>query len=316
MTGYCGTCGSVLNGEQKFCAKCGTESGLASVKSPVSPPSPAPSTPAKSGALLKFGIGAVAVILVAGLASLAAVAYVVHKVSQKAHTVVRNVLDHDKSSLGGGPATSTRERQNSNDTADEGFRGDPCRFLTKEEVSRAVGVQIIRTESAEAGCSYVARGNPADMTAKHMKSMVAGQSAALGDKPVDPRTQKLMQSIVSGFFSLQESSDKDLHAQSAKGEVTVLSIWINSGHADLEMKANRMAFNRLSQGGGRDLTRGQNTDRIGTGTLSGIGDDAYEMGGSGLMVRKGNTTARFLFPQCPCNTEAIKPLATKLASQL
>jgi len=34
------------------------------------------------------------------------------------------------------------------------------------------------------------------------------------------------------------------------------------------------------------------------------------------MVRKGNTVARFMYISCPCNTDNIKPLAQKLASQL
>jgi hypothetical protein len=35
-----------------------------------------------------------------------------------------------------------------------------------------------------------------------------------------------------------------------------------------------------------------------------------------IIVRKGNTVARFTYISCPCNTDNIKPLAQKLASQL
>ena len=63
-------------------------------------------------------------------------------------------------------------------------------------------------------------------------------------------------------------------------------------------------------------TEGKSTDQEATGDLTGIGDDAYEMGGTGLMVRKGKVIAQFMFPYCPCSAIAIKPLAAKVASQL
>jgi hypothetical protein len=97
--------------------------------------------------------------------------------------------------------------------------------------------------------------------------------------------------------------------------VPVLTVSFSSGNADLEMKMNRMAFNRISQSG-MASTEGKSTDQVATGDLAGIGDDAYEMGGTGLMVRKGKVVARFMFPYCPCSADAVKPLAAKLASQL
>ena len=35
-----------------------------------------------------------------------------------------------------------------------------------------------------------------------------------------------------------------------------------------------------------------------------------------IMVRKGNTLARFMYISCPCNTDNIKPLARTVASRL
>ena len=54
----------------------------------------------------------------------------------------------------------------------------------------------------------------------------------------------------------------------------------------------------------------------GTGDLDGIGDEAYLAGGSMLMVRKGETIARFIYTGCPCNTDNIKPLAKLAASRM
>ena len=35
-----------------------------------------------------------------------------------------------------------------------------------------------------------------------------------------------------------------------------------------------------------------------------------------LMVRKGETIARFIYTGCPCNTDNIKPLAKLAASRM
>jgi hypothetical protein len=179
-----------------------------------------------------------------------------------------------------------------------------------EDVSHAVGVTIIRAQAQDGGCSYIAHGDPADMTSKHMSAMVNSQVAAKGEKPPNAQQQQMMQQITGAFFKQQESSDKDLSAQAATGEVPILNVSFSSGNAELEMKMNRMAFNHVAS------TDGKSTGQIATGDLAGVGDDAYEMGGTGLMVRKGKVVAHFMFPYCPCSADAVKPLAAKLASQL
>jgi hypothetical protein len=267
----------------------------------------------KSNTLLKVGIALVAVLAIGGILAFAAAIYAAKKVSEKAHAVTRQVLGTDTPSAAGGLASMLKSAAGSDD-ADAQFKGDPCRFLSKEDVSSAVGVAIIRAEAQDAGCNYIAHGDPADMTSKHMTSMVGSQVAAKGET-VDPKTQQMMQQITGAFFKQQESSDKSLSAEAATGEVPVLSVSFSSGNADLEMKMNRMAFNRISQSGTAS-TEGKTTDQVATGDLSGIGDDAYEMGGTGLMVRKGKIVAHFMFPYCPCSANAIKPLAAKVASQL
>lgn len=35
-----------------------------------------------------------------------------------------------------------------------------------------------------------------------------------------------------------------------------------------------------------------------------------------LMLRKGNTAARFMYVSCPCNSNSIKPLARLVAARL
>jgi hypothetical protein len=278
------------------------------VTTPQSAASAAPPAPGKSNTLLKVGIALVAVIAIGGVLALAAAMYAAHKVSEKAHAVTRQVLGGDNPSAAGGLASMLKSAAGSSDE-DNGFKGDPCRFLSKEDVSHAIGVTIVRAQAQDAGCSYIAHGDPADMTSKHMAAMVTSQVAAKGET-VDPKTQQMMQQITGAFFKQQESSDKDLSAEAKTGEVPILTVSFSSGNADLEMKMNRMAFNRISQ------TEGKTTDQVATGDLAGIGDDAYEMGGTGLIVRKGKVVAHFMFPYCPCSAAAVKPLAAKLASQL
>ena len=122
----------------------------------------------------------------------------------------------------------------------------------------------------------------------------------------------MMQQITGAFFKQQESSDKDLSNEAKSGEVPILSVSFSSGNAEMEMKLNRMAFNSIKGGN----AEGKTTDQSASGDLDGIGDEAYEMGGTGIIVRKGQTVARFMFPYCPCDANAIKPLAASLANKM
>jgi hypothetical protein len=82
----------------------------------------------------------------------------------------------------------------------------------------------------------------------------------------------------------------------------------------MEMKMNRAAFARLSDGASADPNA--SPAHTTTGDLAGFGDEAYVAGGSMIMLRKGNTIARFTYISCPCNTENIKPLARMVASRI
>ena len=85
--------------------------------------------------------------------------------------------------------------------------------------------------------------------------------------------------------------------------------------ARMAMRLTKAAFDHVKQGvpgaSGPD-----SATQTGTGDLNNLGDEAYEMGGTMLIVRKGDTMARFLFNECPCSVDAIKPLAEKVVNQL
>jgi hypothetical protein len=330
MSKFCGSCGAPLNDQQKFCGKCGGANSAIQptpAQQPYTPPAFAPvsqvqpvvasaSTPVSSNALLKVGIAAVVIIFVGGIAALGAIYYAVHKIKEKVQTVTHQVEGETPSSASSGLATLVQKATASaasNDGDSGGFKGDPCRYLSKEEVSRAVGVTIIRADPQASGCNYIAKGDPADMVSKHMTSMVTSQAKSNGTNPTADQT-KMMQQITGAFFKQQESSDKDLSKEAATGEAPILSLTFSSGNADLEMKLNRMAFTHIKNGVVN--TEGKTTDQVATGDLDGIGDEAYEMGGSGIILRKGQTVVRMMFPYCPCDAIAIKPLAANVAGRL
>jgi hypothetical protein len=261
----------------------------------------------KSNTLLKVIVALVLVLFVGGALALAGLWYAAQKIKEKAHAAATQAL------AGNGPGSAGMgeflkgvadlKGDSGSDGSAGGFKGDPCRFLSKEEVSKAVGIQVIRVEAKDEGCSYIAKGDPADVTSKHMASMVGGLSGA------DAKTQKTIQQLAGGLFAQQEANDKSLRAEAATGEVPVLGVSFTSGNAQAEMKMNRGAFNYVTGGSGTAASSG-------SGNLDGIGDEAYLAGGSMLIFRKGNSVAHFTYISCPCNTDNIKPLAKLVASRM
>jgi hypothetical protein len=269
---------------------------------------PAQAYPAKkSNTLLKVVIAVVLIICVGSVLALAGLYYAARKITHTVHQAASNALSKSGAS-DSGLAGLLGSGSVSESSGPNLFKGDPCRFLTKQEVSHAIGVTVIRTESKDAGCSYIAKGDPAEVTAKHAAAM-------MGNLGADSQTQKTIEKFASAIFAQQEQSDKNLSAEAATGEIPVLVVNYTYGNAVAEMKMNRGAFQRL--GGNtppsEDKTTAQNS---GTGNVAGIGDEAYTAGGSMLLVRKGNTVARFMYTSCPCNTSNIEPLARSVASRL
>ncbi len=255
----------------------------------------------KSNTLLKVVVAFVVILFVGGALALGGLWYAAQKIKEKAHAAAAQALASPAAGGGLGQMLGGIANLKANNET-EGFKGDPCRFLSTAEVSQAVGVTVIRAEGEGDTCTYIARGDPADATAKHMSSMLGGLGAP-------PSAQKQMQKIAGGFFAQQQANDKDLSAAAAKGEIPVLGTRYSFGNAEAEMKMNRGAFTYVTSGAGTASSSG-------SGTLDGIGDDAYLAGGSMLVFRKGNRAAYFTYIQCPCNTDNIKPLAKVVASRL
>lgn len=295
MGKFCGHCGADLIDTDESCGACGTRQ--------LAPTTP--QQPQTSNTVAKLVVGLVGLVCVCGVLALARTIYLTHKASAKARDLTRQVTGKNSDSASGGLASGD----------DNGVKGDPCRFLSKEDVSHAAGVTIIRADAKDGACLYVARGDPAEMTSKHMAAMVGSQAASRGDKVTQLQQQMMQQQITGAFFKEQEESDKNLSAEAAKGEVVVLGVSFDFKAAKVAMRLTKAAFDRIKENSPLGAREGS-TAETATGELTGLGDEAYEMGGSMLMVRKGDTMARFMFNECPCSADAIRPLAEKVVSQL
>lgn len=291
MANFCNQCGSPLQAGP-FCNNCGADarkvppsnaSATVAAQTPPVPQAvpaqpipvqPALSAPAKSSPWLKVVLAVVAVMFVFGILAVAGVIYAAHRVSQKVHEVTEGLTGSSAEA----PAASL---------------GDVCRFLSKEEVSKAIGVEVVRTQSEGAGCSYIAKGDQADMTARHATAMAASQGA-------DKQAQETVQQVAGSMFkAFQEQAKK---SSSEAGEVTVFNFSIDQNSASAQMKLNDKVMGIFGPTGAH--------------SVGGIGDEAFVSADTMLMFRKGNKMVRIMYMTCPCGTEAVKPLAKQLADRL
>ncbi len=316
MPNFCVKCGAPLT-SGPFCTKCGADAR--SMGQPVQPqqapmpaqpqqtsvpaaptgPQPVATPPAAAVAqpvaakqgmstLAKLGIAALGVILVGGAAGAVGVYYVAHKVSQKYHEVSDGILG-SSSSLSSDSSSGSGSKGS---TSASGSMGDVCHLLSKEDVSKAIGVEIVRTEPGDNGCSYVAKGTQADMTAKHLKAMVA-------DNGADRKTQEIAEKIAGGMFNVLQA-DKPVAEQDTAGEVPVFTFSLDQNAADEQMRLNAKVLGTLGPQQG----------------LPGIGDQAFVSADGMMMVRKGKTLIRIMYVTCPCGMEQVKPLAKEIADGL
>ena len=314
MPNFCVKCGSPLSGGP-FCVKCGADTrNLVSpaqvqrsqpLSAQVQVPQPTQMTPATVGpstsvppkqgmsALAKLGIAAVAIIFVGGAAGVAGVYYVAQRVSQKIHQATDGILGSDSTS----GTTSHGDdsglgRSESGRSAESGTMGDVCRLMSKQDVSKAVGAEIVRTAPADNGCSYMAKGTQQEMTAKHVKAMVA-------DKGADKKTQEIAEKFAGGIFNALQA-EKPASEQDTSGEVPIFTFSLDQHGAEEQMRLNAKVFGNLGN----------------TEGLPGIGDQAFVSADGMIIVRKGKTLVRIMYLLCPCGVEQVKPLAKEIADAL
>jgi hypothetical protein len=334
MSRFCGACGAALPEGAGFCGACGAGAQQAAspaappafqpLAQPVpaasagyasaGPASPGPASPASaspasatavpvaqsSNTWVKVVLVVVAIIFVGGAIAVAGVIYVAHKVSQKAHAYAHQVLDQMPSAT---PAVAAGDRAAgaSASQADStpsgppsGFTGDACRLLSKADVSRAIGVEVVETRATDGGCSYLAKGTSVDMVAKHTAAMV-------GAKGADKKSQAMIEQfagLVGNSMPAKEKSDLD----NGDGSTVVLAFGIDTNEAEEQMKLNAKG---LSFGGMGSID-----------AIDGIGDEAFSKADSMMFVRKGDKLIRIMYSSCPCGTAAIRPLAKQIVANL
>jgi len=267
------------------------------MQTPTATAPPAPSaptatpsaiTPKKMSPLAKLAIAAVVVVCAGVALAIGGVYYVAHRVSQKIHEETHELLGSSSGSDDSnfGNSGSGNSSVNSNNSL-----GDVCRFLSKEDVGKAIGVEIIRTKSEDNGCSYIAKGTQADMMAKHATAMAATRGA-------DKKTQQMLQQFAGGAFKVFQSEQKDRPPDT--GEVPVFNFSIDENNAEEQMRLNAKGLGMVGE----------------TAGLPGIGDQAFVSADGLIMVRKGNKLVRIFYISCPCGTEAVTPLAKEIADAL
>jgi hypothetical protein len=302
MAMFCGKCGATLSGP--FCVKCGAE--MRNVAPPVQPhppqsvlqmppqaaPTPAVPAPAKQGmsTLAKLGIVAVFIIFVGGAVGIAGVYYVAHRVSQKIHQATNEILGSSSDSSSGTSGSAQSDFAGSG--AASSSMGNVCRFLSKDDVGRAVGVEIARTEPGDNSCSYIARGDKADMLAKHATAMMAARGA-------DKQTQQTIQKVAGGMFKVFQS-EQPAAEQDSSGEVPFFNFSVDQHAAEEQMRLNAKVLGVIG-----DQVR-----------LPGIGDQAFVSADGIIMVRKGKNLVRIMYITCPCGTKEVIPLAKQLADAI
>jgi hypothetical protein len=298
MARFCGTCGNPLNEASAFCGACGArvaQAAVAPAATPVPPFSPVPPVPlvsplppvqTGSSPVVKIILVVVLVLVVLGTLSVAGMFYALHLASRKAHEFSRQVRDTALSSLAADNAGG------SNVSAGQPGPG-ACRFLSKEDVGRAIGVVIVATKTTVGGCEYLAQGTAGDMTAKHIAALMASKGATA-------QQQQMFQTLSRGLLSGAQTQED---GSSPPVSTVVMAFTIDPNSAKTQMSTNE---------------NGLVLDAVGPSAkpLTGIGDEAFDASGSIMMVRKGDKLIHITYSTCPCTIDAIKPLAQRLAASL
>jgi hypothetical protein len=294
MAKFCGNCGSPLHETAAFCGACGSRVPQVDVPlaaPAVSPPPPvSPLPPVRQGTspVVKIVLVVVVLLFLGGALATFGMFYALHLASRKAHQLSRQVL-------GSSGIISSLNADNGSAGGPDGGTTGPgaCRFLSKEDVGRAIGVAIVATRTTATGCEYLAKGTPAEMTGKHIAAMMAARGASA-------QQQQMIQNLSRGLLGSAQN-DSDGNSQNPEVNSVVFAFTIDPNSARTQMTLDQNALGSISPGGK---------------PLQGIGDEAFDTGGSIMMVRKGTKLIRITYSTCPCTVNSIKPLAQELAAAL
>src|ERR1700683_5213011 len=85
------------------------------------------------------------------------------------------------------------------------------------------------------------------------------------------------------------------------GEAPVFLFSVSNAAAKAQMNLTRMAFSRMAGG----MT-----------TINGLGDEAIDIGGAMMLVRKDDKIVRVMYMMCPCTTNDVTPLVRKILANI
>jgi hypothetical protein len=297
MAGFCRNCGRPLAAGQAFCDGCGTPAAGPPVRSSAAPPTarppaapqprppaqasaPAPqaagAVPAKSGnTLVKVLMIFLVVIFIFGAVGVAGIWYVAHRVKQGIHDVGLDDLSN-ASNATHGPALA-------------GI--DPCSLLSKANVGQAAKMEIVRTEPAEGsdpGCAYNVQAQISDLVVKHGSLLHKEGTTEAQRQQFESMAKPLFQGM-----NVEQNGAASKHP----GEAPVFVFGVTNGGARAQISLMRMTFGRLEGG---------------MVSLPGLGDDAIDIGGSMMLIRKDDKLIRIMYQMCPCSTDDVVPLAKKI----
>jgi hypothetical protein len=292
MAGFCRNCGSPLADGQGFCTRCGTPaSGPPRPQTPPeAAPQPRPATPAalpqaaaaaptKSGStLIKVLLVFLVVIFLFGAIGVAGIWFVAHRARQKFHEIGLDDL-----------STANANRR----PALGGI--DPCSLLSKADVGQAAKVEVIRAEVSEGsdpGCVYNVQGDISDLVARH--------ASLLHKEPSTEAQRQQFESIAKNLFKGMNSEQRDSDSNHP-GEAPVFSFTVTNAGSVAQMNFSRMAFGRMPGS---------------MANIQGLGDDALDIGGAMMLVRKGDKLIRVMYMMCPCATDDVVPLVRKLVASM
>jgi hypothetical protein len=305
MAGFCRNCGRPLADGQAFCDGCGTPAAGPPVRSSAAPPPPASSAPpvqrpyaapqptpsapspasqasagapAKSGnTLVKVLLIFLVVILIFGAIGVAGIWYVAHRVKQGIHDVGLDDISN-ASNAARGPTLA-------------GI--DPCSLLSKSDVGQAAKMEIVRAEPAEGsdpGCVYNVQAQISDLVVKH--------GSLLHKEGTTEAQRQQFESMAKPLFQGMNSEQNGV-ASKHPGEAPVFVFGVTNGGARAQISLMRMTFGRLEGG---------------MVSIPGLGDDAIDIGGSMMLIRKDDKLIRIMYQMCPCSTDDVVPLAKKLVA--
>jgi hypothetical protein len=220
------------------------------------------------------------VIFLFGAIGVAGVWYVAHKAKQKFHEIGLDEISSE--------ANANRAPVLSGD--------DPCSLLSKADVGRAASIEVVRAELAEGsdpGCVYNVMGDTTDLIAKHASLLHKEAST-------DAQRQQL-ESFSKNFFhgiNQGQSASDSRHP----GEAPVFLFSVGNAAAKAQMNLTRMAFGRMGPGA---MT-----------VINGLGDEAIDIGGAMMLVRKDDKIVRVMYMMCPCATSDVTPLVKKIVANM